>query len=166
MFFNIKLEKGLSKFIGIDSSKGTLQKGKDADILIIDKDISIRCVFSCGRIVEGMNTLVHWNASAAVLPEPAAFFLPSCKKESPAALVMLQGFSQDGDYLLSHLRSTIGVTKLNFSVRNGKRWNLRAIVTWISFMYSWLTSKQFQVLLKKLKVYITHPSWQGKHTGN
>ena len=25
--------------------------------------------------------------------------------------------------------STIGVTKLNFSVRNGKRWNLRAIVT-------------------------------------
>jgi len=45
--------------VGIDSSKGTLQKGKDADILIIDKDISIRCVFSCGRIVEGMNTLVH-----------------------------------------------------------------------------------------------------------
>ena len=31
--------------------------------------------------------------------------------------------------LLSHLRSTFGVTKLNFSVRNGKRWNLRAIVT-------------------------------------
>ena len=27
------------------------------------------------------------------------------------------------------IRSTIGVTKLNFSVRNGKRWNLRAIVT-------------------------------------
>jgi N-acetylglucosamine-6-phosphate deacetylase len=48
-----------AKLIGIDSSKGTLQKGKDADILIIDKDISIRCVFSCGRIVEGMNTLVH-----------------------------------------------------------------------------------------------------------
>ena len=59
MFFNIKLENGLSKLIGIDSSKGTLQKGKDADILIIDKDISIRCVFSCGRTVEGMNTLVH-----------------------------------------------------------------------------------------------------------
>ena len=57
------------------------------------------------------------------------FFCPHAKKESPAALVMLQGFSQDGDYLLSHLRSTIGVTKLNFSVRNGKRWNLRAIVT-------------------------------------
>ena len=32
--------------------------------------------------------------------------------------------------------STIGVTKLNFSVRNGKRWNLRAIVTLISFCIS------------------------------
>ena len=32
--------------------------------------------------------------------------------------------------------STIGVTKLNFSVRNGKRWNLRAIATWISFSLS------------------------------
>ena len=29
------------------------------------------------------------------------------------------------------LRSTIGVTRLNFSVRNGKRWNPRAITTWI-----------------------------------
>ena len=30
---------------------------------------------------------------------------------------------------LPHVCSTIGVTKLNFSVRNGKRWNLRAIIT-------------------------------------
>ena len=29
------------------------------------------------------------------------------------------------------LRSTIGVTGLNFSVRNGKRWNPGAVVTWI-----------------------------------
>ena len=49
-------------------------------------------------------------------------------KKGPAARVAA-GPLQDGDYLLSHLRSTIGVTKLNFSVRNGKRWNLRAIVT-------------------------------------
>ena len=47
--------------------------------------------------------------------------------------------SEIGDYLLSHLRSTIGVTKLNFSVRNGKRWNLRAIVTWISHVQAMLT---------------------------
>ena len=36
---------------------------------------------------------------------------------------------EKGGYLLSHVRSTIGVAKLNFSVRNGKRWNLRAITT-------------------------------------
>ena len=34
-----------------------------------------------------------------------------------------------GDYLLSHFRSTIGAGGLNFSVRNGKRWNPVAIVT-------------------------------------
>ena len=50
------------------------------------------------------------------------------KTESPGEPFGFRGF-QDGDYLLSHLRSTIGVAKLNFSVRNGKRWNLRAIVT-------------------------------------
>ena len=32
------------------------------------------------------------------------------------------------------LRSTIGVTRLNFSVRNGKRWIPRAIATLISFI--------------------------------
>ena len=50
------------------------------------------------------------------------------QEESPGEPFGFRGF-QDGDYLLSHLRSTIGVAKLNFSVRNGKRWNLRAIVT-------------------------------------
>ena len=34
-----------------------------------------------------------------------------------------------GNDLLSHKRSTIGATGLNFSVRNGKRWNTRAIAT-------------------------------------
>ena len=32
------------------------------------------------------------------------------------------------------LRSTIGVTRLNFSVRNGKRWIPRAITTLSSFL--------------------------------
>ena len=30
--------------------------------------------------------------------------------------------SENGGYLLSHKRSTIGAVGLNFSVRNGKRW--------------------------------------------
>ena len=34
-----------------------------------------------------------------------------------------------GGYLLSHFRSTIGVVRLNFSVRNGKRWIPHAITT-------------------------------------
>ena len=53
---------------------------------------------------------------------------PGIKKRSRS--VVAAGPLQDGDYLLSHLRSTIGVTKLNFSVRNGKRWDLTAITTW------------------------------------
>ena len=36
-----------------------------------------------------------------------------------------------GDYLLSHFRSTIGVVRLNFSVRNGKRWNPHAVITFV-----------------------------------
>lgn len=48
-----------AKIIGIDSTKGTLQKGKDADIVILDKDTNVRCVFSYGNIIEGTNTLIH-----------------------------------------------------------------------------------------------------------
>lgn len=48
-----------AKLIGIDAHKGTLQKGKDADIVILDKDINVRCVFTKGNIVEGINTLIH-----------------------------------------------------------------------------------------------------------
>ena len=41
--------------------------------------------------------------------------------------------SLGGGYLLSHFRSTIGVVRLNFSVRNGKRWNPHAITTLLPF---------------------------------
>ena len=39
-----------------------------------------------------------------------------------------------GGYLLSHFRSTIGVVRLNFSVRNGKRWIPHAITTLFFFL--------------------------------
>ena len=48
-----------ARIIGIADRKGTLQKGKDADIVILDKDTNVRCVFSYGEIVEGTNTLIH-----------------------------------------------------------------------------------------------------------
>ena len=41
-----------------------------------------------------------------------------------------------GGYLLSHFRSTIGVVRLNFSVRNGKRWDPHAITTLVSFLFT------------------------------
>ena len=37
-----------------------------------------------------------------------------------------------GGYLLSHFRSTIGVVRLIFSVRNGKRWDPHAMTTLVS----------------------------------
>ena len=40
--------------------------------------------------------------------------------------------SLNGDYLLFRFRSTIGVMRFNFSVRNGKRWSPHALVTLIS----------------------------------
>ena len=46
-----------------------------------------------------------------------------------ASGLLPEALSKDGGYLLSHLRSTIGVNGLNFSVRNGKRWNPVAITT-------------------------------------
>ncbi len=41
-----------------------------------------------------------------------------------------------GGYLLSHFRSTIGVVRFNFSVRNGKRWNPHAVATLVLFAAS------------------------------
>ena len=48
-----------ARISGIADRKGTLEKGKDADIVILDSSIRLRCVFSCGEIVEGTNTMNH-----------------------------------------------------------------------------------------------------------
>ena len=45
----------------------------------------------------------------------------------------LSGSFRRGGYLLSHFRSTIGVVRFNFSVRNGKRWSPHAIAALVSF---------------------------------
>ena len=54
------------------------------------------------------------------------------KRERQIALSLSIG----GGYLLSHFRSTIGVVRLNFSVRNGKRWDPHAITTLVRFQYA------------------------------
>ena len=44
-------------------------------------------------------------------------------------------FLEGGDYLLFRFRSTIGVMRFNFSVRDGKRWSPHAIFTLVSFIF-------------------------------
>lgn len=50
-----------ARIIGVSDCKGTLEKGKDADIVVLDKDINVRCVFAKGKEVEGTNTMIHTN---------------------------------------------------------------------------------------------------------
>ena len=48
-----------ARLIGVDDRKGTLAKGKDADIVILDKELNVRCVWSMGKIVPGTDILLH-----------------------------------------------------------------------------------------------------------
>ena len=43
--------------MGIYHRKGSLQKGKDADVLILDADLKLRAVFAMGQLVEGTNKM-------------------------------------------------------------------------------------------------------------
>lgn len=46
-----------ARLMGVSDRKGTLQRGKDADILILDHNQSIRAVWCMGKPVEEANTL-------------------------------------------------------------------------------------------------------------
>ena len=46
-----------ARLIGIDDRKGTLARGKDADILILDRKLKVRGVWLMGHEIEGTNTL-------------------------------------------------------------------------------------------------------------
>ena len=48
-----------ARLIGVNDRKGALSKGKDADVIILDKELNIRCVWSMGKIVPGTDTLLH-----------------------------------------------------------------------------------------------------------
>ena len=66
-------------------------------------------------------------SSPICLTEP----LDDKQKRSVSGRVDLEtDLNKIGSYLLSHLKgSTIGVDGLNFSVRDGKRWNTVALAT-------------------------------------
>ena len=53
--------------------------------------------------------------------------------EESLHILRCRGYSllKNGGYLLSHNSSTIGAGGLNFSVRNGKRWNPATVTTLI-----------------------------------
>ncbi|MDE5837621.1 MAG: amidohydrolase family protein, partial [Paramuribaculum sp.] len=46
-----------ARIMGVYDRKGSLSKGKDADILILDQDLNLRAVWAMGKLVEGTNTL-------------------------------------------------------------------------------------------------------------
>lgn len=48
-----------ARIMGIYDRKGSLQRGKDADILILDDDINLRSVYAMGSLVDGTDTLTE-----------------------------------------------------------------------------------------------------------
>lgn len=46
-----------ARLLGVDNRTGTLQRGKDADIIIMDRNLAVRAVWSMGNLVAEANTL-------------------------------------------------------------------------------------------------------------
>ncbi len=46
-----------ARIMGVSDRKGTLQKGKDADIIVMDDKLQIRAVWAMGKLVSGTDTL-------------------------------------------------------------------------------------------------------------
>ena len=89
------------------------------------------------------STSVVSAVSVALIASVAPAALAAGKKEQRSLSLAAEApLSQNGGYLLSHLRSTIGVIGLNCSVRNGKRWNPDAIATLIGLIWTLQHSKQ------------------------
>ena len=46
-----------ARLMNVYDRKGSLEKGKDADILIIDENQRVRAIWAMGKLLEGSNTL-------------------------------------------------------------------------------------------------------------
>ncbi len=46
-----------AKIMGVYDRKGSLQKGKDADIIVMDEDLNVRAVWAVGKLVPETNTI-------------------------------------------------------------------------------------------------------------
>ena len=72
--------------------------------------------------------------SFQIIPiSPISLIIPISAKKKKPPVISHRRLPEGGGYLLSRFRSTIGVIRFNFSVRNGKRWSPYAIFTLISF---------------------------------
>ena len=45
-----------ARIMGVDGRKGSLQRGKDADIVLLDRELNVHAVWSMGKLVEGTDT--------------------------------------------------------------------------------------------------------------
>lgn len=58
LFDTIRLiSESPAKIMGIYDRKGSLEKGKDADILLLDNDLNLLSVYAMGKLVDGTNKL-------------------------------------------------------------------------------------------------------------
>ena len=85
-----------------------------------------------GRSRQGATLQVddhHLRTETNELPTESEGAEGARKEKRPCSGFTVQGRFEfiRGGYLLSHFRSTIGAAGFNFSVRNGKRWNPRAM---------------------------------------
>ena len=57
--YHIAERTGLTpaKIMGVYDRKGSLEKDKDADIVILDDNLNVRAVWSMGKVVEGTFTI-------------------------------------------------------------------------------------------------------------
>ena len=46
-----------ARIMGVLDRKGTLERGKDADMIALDRDLNVRAVWAMGELVEGTNKL-------------------------------------------------------------------------------------------------------------
>ena len=46
-----------ARIMGVLDRKGTLERGKDADIIALDRDLNVRAGWAMGQLVEGTNKL-------------------------------------------------------------------------------------------------------------
>ena len=104
------------------------------------------CLWSCSALAPFRTFCLVAILGILDLLSLSSLYSPKITK--PRQLV-LSRLLLSGGCLLSHLRSTIGVTGLNFSVRDGKRWIPGAITTLIRLQSS-LYSVTFNIIERTL----------------